>query len=90
MKCQNCGKDLVNVEGKRPKKFCGSNCRSTFWQKQRRVSDSSKEIFTGQQLKQSSDTLKEVAGKSIKNTPKAAPIQSQYLQSRQKNKLGLK
>ena len=34
MKCQNCGKDLVQIKGKRKKEYCNSTCRSNFWQKE--------------------------------------------------------
>jgi hypothetical protein len=37
MKCLNCGKEISKIEGKREPKFCGSTCRSNYWQKQNRL-----------------------------------------------------
>lgn len=36
MGCLNCGKELVNTPGKRPKQFCNVTCRSGYWQKKKR------------------------------------------------------
>ncbi len=35
-KCLDCGENLVQLEGKRQKQFCGSSCRSNYWQKKKR------------------------------------------------------
>jgi len=31
--CKNCGVEIVRITGRRPKEFCGDNCRAKFWQK---------------------------------------------------------
>ncbi len=36
MKCPNCQKELIQVEGKREKLFCNSTCRSNVWAKNKR------------------------------------------------------
>lgn len=36
MGCLNCGNELVNTPGKKPKQFCGISCRSNYWQKKKR------------------------------------------------------
>lgn len=38
MGCRNCGKDLVQIPGKRAKTFCSVTCRSNYWQKKKRES----------------------------------------------------
>lgn len=37
MGCLNCGKELTNTPGKRPKKFCTTSCRSSYGQKKKRA-----------------------------------------------------
>jgi len=36
MGCLNCGKDLIQITGKRAKTFCSVTCRSNYWQKKNR------------------------------------------------------
>lgn len=36
MKCLECEKELTNLDGKRPKQFCNSTCRSKYWHKKKR------------------------------------------------------
>jgi hypothetical protein len=36
MKCLECNKEVKQTPGKREKQFCGSSCRSNFWQKAKR------------------------------------------------------
>ncbi len=36
LKCKKCGTELTQTEGRRAKEFCNSNCRSTFWQKNKK------------------------------------------------------
>lgn len=36
MTCPECKKEVEQTEGKRPKVFCNSSCRSNFWQKAKR------------------------------------------------------
>jgi len=31
--CKNCGVEIIRITGRRPKEFCGDNCRAKFWQK---------------------------------------------------------
>lgn len=36
IQCKECGKVLEQIKGKRKREFCGSTCRSNFWQKLKR------------------------------------------------------
>lgn len=36
MGCLECGKELVQLSGKRAKQFCNVTCRSNYWQKKKR------------------------------------------------------
>lgn len=36
MQCPNCGKEIIQTDGKRKKQFCNSTCRSNVWHKERR------------------------------------------------------
>lgn len=29
--CKNCGKEIINISGKKPKKFCCDRCRNEWW-----------------------------------------------------------
>lgn len=31
--CLNCQAEIIDIPGRRPKKFCGNNCRQKYWQK---------------------------------------------------------
>lgn len=35
MECLECSAELIQIIGKRTKKFCDSSCRSNYWQKQK-------------------------------------------------------
>lgn len=37
MGCLECGKELIQTPGKRPKQFCNVTCRSNYWQKKNRA-----------------------------------------------------
>jgi hypothetical protein len=41
--CENCGKPLKNIKGKRAKRFCDSTCRSGLWHRQNRSSNTVQE-----------------------------------------------
>ena len=42
VKCKNCGKPVLQMNGKRAKEFCNVTCRSGYWQKQKRKSSERK------------------------------------------------
>lgn len=39
MNCLQCGKELINTPGRRPKQFCNSTCRSNYWNKAKKTNN---------------------------------------------------
>lgn len=64
MGCLECGKELVQIIGKRAKKFCNVTCRSNYWQKQKRNAEGL--VFRK-------------AGRPKKNTPDPPPPTEEIL-----------
>lgn len=61
-KCLHCQKELVHVEGRKKKQFCGSGCRSNYWYAKN---------HKGQQKSPKTEKTKVVPQKP--ETPKIAP-----------------
>lgn len=43
MNCLNCNKPLEQTPGKKAKQFCNVSCRSSYWQKQKRLAEKAPE-----------------------------------------------
>lgn len=72
--CLNCGKELVQIEGKRSKKFCDNTCRSNYWQKTNRKKEPKYVRYeTFKELKDKFDIL--VANKTQGETKKEKVIE---------------
>lgn len=83
MKCLECEKELINTEGKRPKKFCNNTCRSNYWQKENRKK---KSIVAIQNLNEPTGT-KETKPPSTTNT--TIDTRKPFMSEAIKKKLGL-
>lgn len=59
MQCLECGKDLIQITGKRAKQFCNVTCRSNYWQKKKRDSEPKKQGLPGRPPKKKIDKLQE-------------------------------
>ena len=43
--CQNCGKVLTQIEGKKTKRFCSDSCRYQWWYKHRKQTNSKNKTY---------------------------------------------
>ncbi len=85
--CDECGNEILQISGKRAKKFCDSTCRSNFWQKKQRIM---KKVAENNKPENKKRILEERNTVSVKNFNQPEPPSNFSIDTRPKNLMELK